>query len=122
MCIINTGLVTFDKQTSFFGIGNVASNTQFSSFLSLESFDDDIKVFDLQYDYRKLVEDFTKDNCKSVLYKFFFTKRGEEETIGYILTDKYKEKYQVFGARTQKRRDALHQILKALLLKESVAS
>lgn len=115
MCVLDTGLTTFDRQASFFGKGNIVSNTQFSAFISIENFHNDIKPFDLQYDHEKLVEDFTKENFKSVLYKFFFKKRGEEETIGFILTNKYRTEYKLFGARTQKRKDALEKLLIALL-------
>ena len=121
MCLINTGLTTFDKQAKIFGTGNITSNTQYSSFLSSDDFENEIKSFDLQYDYRKIVEMFTKENQKSVLYKFFYKKRGEEEIVGYIVTDKNKEKYKVFGARTQKRKEALSSILDLLLLQEGIA-
>ena len=120
MCLINTGLTTFDNQAKIFGTGNITSNTQYSSFLSSDDFENEVKSFDLQYDYRKIVEAFTKENKKSVLYKFFYKKRGKEEIVGYIVTDKNKEKYKVFGARTQKRKEALNSILNLLLIQEGI--
>lgn len=118
MCkVINTGLLIFDAQTKFLGIGNVISDTQYSAYINKESFENDIKKFDLILDHKNFVQKFLEENNNCVLYKFFFKKRGEIETIGFIVTDKTKEKIELFGARTKKRVDALNNILKTIVSK-----
>lgn len=118
MCkVINTGLLIFDNQTKFLGIGNVVSNTQYSSYINKESFETDIKKFDLILDQKRIVQKFLEENNICVLYKFFFTKRGETETIGFIVTDKQKQKIELFGARTKKRMEALNSIFKTIASK-----
>lgn len=117
MCLVNTGLTAFDLQTKFLGLGDVCSTTQLSTYVRGESFVSDIKKFDLQYDQVKLVENFVKNNEICVLYKFFFRKRGQEETIGFVLSNK-KEAVS-FGARTSKRGVALEKIVEIIKNKEA---
>lgn len=116
---INTGFTTFDEQTKFLGIGNVTGNTQLGSYITKANFIDDIKKFDLQYDHRNLLEKFLDDvGGKCVLYKFFFKKRNELETIGFFASS--KKSTMVFGARTEKRAVALNKIVEVIKLKESL--
>ena len=117
MCKINTGLTTFDSQTKYLGIGNVISDTQYSTYINKDTFEDDIKKFDLIIDQRVLVKQFLEENSICVLYKFFFKKRGFEETIGFILTNKEKTNIKMFGARTKKRIDALGNIINIIVSK-----
>lgn len=114
MCKVNTGLTTFDAQTKFLGIGNVVSDTQYSSYINKNDFEKDIKNFDLILDQKNLVLKFLEDNNICVLYKFFFKKRGVIETIGFIITDKHKQNIELFGARTKKRIEALNSICKII--------
>lgn len=118
MCrIIQTGLESFDAQTRFLGLGNVVSNTQLSAHIKKETFESDLKCFDLVLDQKNFVLNFLNEFGDSILYKFFFKKRGEDEIVGFIITNKEKSIIKMFGARTKKRIEALDSIYKVIASK-----
>jgi hypothetical protein len=117
MCKVNTGLTTFDSQIKSLVIGDFSSETQYSIPIEKNTFSRLINTFDLSLDQIKIVKDFLDENNEGVLYQFFFRKRGESETIGFILTNKKRDKSCTFGARTKKRKDALESILKIITSK-----
>lgn len=115
MCKLNTGFTTFDVQTKSLFIGDFCSDTQISTYVKKESFEEDTKKFDLSLDQTRIAKDFIEKNKIGVLYRFFFKKRGEYETIGFVITDKERNKSCTFGARTKKRQDALNSILNLIV-------
>lgn len=117
MCKLNTGLTTFDSQAKSLIIGDYCSETQHSLQIRKETLLKSVNSFDLSLDQTKIVEQFLEYNYECVLYQFFFKKRGESESIGFILTNKKRDKFCTFGARTKKRKDALESILKIITSK-----
>lgn len=117
MCKVNTGLTTFDSQVKSLIIGDFCSDTQRSLQIQKDTLFKSVNFFDLSLDQTKIIEQFLEDNNECVLYQFFFKKRGESESIGFIITNKKRDKFCTFGARTKKRKDALESILKIITSK-----
>lgn len=117
MCKVNTGFTTFDSQVKSLIIGDFCSDTQYSLQIQKDTLFKSVNSFDLSLDQEKIVKDFLDENNVAVLYQFFFKKRGESESIGFILTNKKRDKCFAFGARTKKRKDALESILKIITSK-----
>lgn len=122
---LSTGFKTFDTQTNYLGTGNVCANTQHSwyirptyetecngfQFKEGELFKSDIKDFRLSSYIEKMIKEFTDKNSGSILYSFFYRKRGEDINIGYLLTSKDKSKYRTFGAKNTKRQECIYALL-----------
>lgn len=102
MCKLNTGLTTFDSQAKSLIIGDYCSETQHSLQIQKDTLLKSVNSFDLSLDQTKIVEQFLEDNNECVLYQFFFKKRGESESIGFILTNK-KETNSVHLVQEQKK-------------------
>jgi hypothetical protein len=97
---INTGHVTFDRQTNVIGTGNITANTQFGKCVRAyntpanpigqpckpgEMMDFDLHGFNLPSHVRKAIEAAGK-NRNLCLYEFFNDRDGHKVVHGHVLT------------------------------------
>lgn len=122
---IDTGFKSFDKQSNYLGTGNVIANTQCSSYIrptyelvshskeyqARHLFEFDIKPFKLSGMNKALVEKFADKHNGCILYKFFYIKDKNIQTIGFLLTSKDKKRHSIIGTYTRKRERCINALL-----------
>lgn len=137
-CYINTGHLTFDRQSNYIGQGNVFAPTQRSSYIRAKNNttnpvgqmvpeghlrDWDLKNYfgDLPNAVRMTVLKQTEDK-PIILYEFFHRNGQRKITHGYILTTADHQHIQTYKyGPTNKSWSVLHKVKEKLLAAEKVA-
>lgn len=101
--IINSGFVTFDKQTNYISSGNVISNTQYSGYIRKYNdiinpvgqkvekghlFNFDLQYFNISNAMRDYIENLNEYIC---LYEFSIKNKRRKNIIGWLIQRENKD-------------------------------
>lgn len=128
--LVETNYELFNKQTNYLGTGSVVANTQMSSYIRAS--------YDVKYDYPKMpdakigefqnfdlkpfkelnewnkitIKEFADEYDGAILYWFFYCSSNQRITIGYLITNKEKDRYNfLYSDRNRPKKQAFFEYL-----------